>query len=169
MEDLLVQEKALSDAKQKIVELEKNIADLKTLIQNSDKAPVMASGWKAYAGPIAIAVMTLIALLILLKLSKSQAKQSATLPKVPAQAAQLFASLDLNLGGPTSAGAKNLNLPSAETLKVKLNLVRAYITIEDFSAAQKSLQEIVQIGGSIDPAIMIEAQGLLAELSHRNN
>jgi pilus assembly protein FimV len=51
---------------------------------------------------------------------------------------------------------------------VKLNLARAYITIEDFSAAKKSLQEIVHIGSSIDPAITIEAQGLLAELSHRN-
>ncbi|MEY4624846.1 MAG: hypothetical protein RL061_371 [Pseudomonadota bacterium] len=167
MEDLLVQEKALSDAKQKIVELEKNIADLKTLIQNSDKAPVMASGWKAYAGPIAIAVMTLIALLILLKLSKSQAKQSATLPKVPAQAAQLFASLDLNLGGPTSAGAKNLNLPSAETLKVKLNLVRAYITIEDFSAAKAALNEVLAVSSQIDPELTIQAQSLMAEIDQR--
>jgi pilus assembly protein FimV len=56
----------------------------------------------------------------------------------------------------------------ADALRVKLNLARAYITIEDFSAAKKSLQEIVHIGGSIDPAITVEAQGLLVELSHRN-
>jgi pilus assembly protein FimV len=166
MEDLLVQEKALSDAKQKIVELEKNIADLKTLIQNSDKAPAMASGWKAYAGPIAIAVMTLIALLVLLKLSKNQAKQSPA-TQMPAQAAQLFASLDLNLGGPTSAPSKNLDLPSAETLKVKLNLVRAYITIEDFSAAKVALQEVLAVSSQVDPELTIQAQSLMAEIDQR--
>ena len=52
---------------------------------------------------------------------------------------------------------------------MKLNLARAYITIEDFAAAKKSLQDIVHLGGSSDPAIMQEAQGLLAELSKRNN
>ena len=166
MEDLLVQEKALSDAKQKIVELEKNIADLKTLIQNSDKAPVIASGWKAYAGPIAIAVMTLIALFALLKLSKSQAKQSSV-PQMPAQAAQLFASLDLNLGGPTSAPSKNSDLPSVETLKVKLNLVRAYITIEDFSAAQVALKEVLAVSSQVDPELTIQAQALMAEIEQR--
>ena len=166
MEDLLVQEKALSDAKQKIVELEKNIADLKTLIQNSDKAPAMASGWKAYAGPIAIAVMTLIALLVLLKLSKNQAKQSPA-PQMPAQAAQLFASLDLNLGGPTSAPSKNSDLPSAETLKVKLNLVRAYITIEDFSAAKAALNEVLAVSSQVDPELTIQAQSLMAEIDQR--
>jgi pilus assembly protein FimV len=51
---------------------------------------------------------------------------------------------------------------------VKLNLARAYITIEDFSAANKSLDEVVRIGASIDPEIVIEAQGMLAELSHKN-
>ncbi len=166
MEDLLVQEKALSDAKQKIVELEKNIADLKTLIQNSDKAPAMASGWKAYAGPIAIAVMTLIALLVLLKLSKNQAKQNQA-PQMPAQAAQLFASLDLNLGSPTSAASKNLDLPSAETLKVKLNLVRAYITIEDFGAAKVALQEVLAVSSQVDPELTIQAQSLMAEIDQR--
>jgi pilus assembly protein FimV len=57
---------------------------------------------------------------------------------------------------------------SSDELRVKLNLARAYITIEDFSAANKSLDEIVQTGASIDPEIVIEAQGMLAELSHRN-
>jgi pilus assembly protein FimV len=74
-------------------------------------------------------------------------------------------------------GNINLDLPTAKSpvsgvssdeLRVKLNLARAYITIEDFSAANKSLDEIVQTGASIDPEIVIEAQGMLAELSHRN-
>jgi pilus assembly protein FimV len=53
-------------------------------------------------------------------------------------------------------------------LRVKLNLARAYITIEDFSAAKKSLEEVLQVSNAVDPTITIEAQGLLAELSHRN-
>jgi pilus assembly protein FimV len=55
----------------------------------------------------------------------------------------------------------------ADTLRVKLNLARAYITIEDFTAARKSLEEVIQISNSVDPAITLEAQGLLAELAHR--
>jgi pilus assembly protein FimV len=57
---------------------------------------------------------------------------------------------------------------SSDELRVKLNLARAYITIEDFSAANKSLDEVVRIGASIDPEVVIEAQGMLAELAHRN-
>jgi pilus assembly protein FimV len=75
-------------------------------------------------------------------------------------------------------GSINLDLPVAkpstsdltpDELRVRLNLARAYITIEDFSAAKKSLEEIVRIGASIDPEIVVEAQGVLAELSHSNS
>jgi pilus assembly protein FimV len=86
---------------------------------------------------------------------------------MPAQAAQLFASLDLNLGGPTSAPSKNLDLPSAETLKVKLNLVRAYITIEDFGAAKAALNEILAVSSQVDPELTIQAQSLMAEIDQR--
>jgi pilus assembly protein FimV len=41
------------------------------------------------------------------------------------------------------------------------------MTIEDFAAAKKSLEEVLQISNSVDPTITIEAQGLLAELAHR--
>ena len=90
---------------------------------------------------------------------------------MPDRAKALFAGIDLDLT-PVKKSTKppvaEVN-PLADALRVKLNLARAYITIEDFSAAKKSLQEIVHIGSSIDPAITIEAQGLLAELSHRNS
>ena len=59
--------------------------------------------------------------------------------------------------------------PLADALRVKLNLARAYITIEDFAAAKKSLQEIIQIGESVDPAITVEAKSMLLELSQRYN
>jgi pilus assembly protein FimV len=176
MEELLVQEKALAEAKQKIIELEKNIADLKSLIQNPAKpaAPAPAD-WKTYMGPIAIAVATLIALMVLLKLSKRQANQVSQ-PRhsdevaVPPQAAQLFASLDLSLGEAAKkvADSRSEFLPSAETLRVKLNLVRAYITIEDFKAARQALHEILLVSTQVDPDLTIQAQSLLAELDQRS-
>ncbi|MBU3598956.1 hypothetical protein ICN28_00305 [Polynucleobacter sp. 30F-ANTBAC] len=176
MEELLVQEKALAEAKQKIIELEKNIADLKSLIQNPAKpaAPAPAD-WKTYMGPIAIAVATLIALMVLLKLSKRQANQVSQ-PRhsdevaVPPQAAQLFATLDLSLGEAAKkvAHSRSEFLPSAETLRVKLNLVRAYITIEDFKAARQALHEILLVSTQVDPDLTIQAQSLLAELDQRS-
>jgi pilus assembly protein FimV len=176
MEELLVQEKALAEAKQKIIELEKNIADLKSLIQNPAKpaAPAPAD-WKTYLGPIAIALATLIALMALLKLSKRQANQVSQ-PRhsdevaVPPQAAQLFASLDLSLGEAAKkvAHSRPEFLPSAETLRVKLNLVRAYITIEDLKAARQALHEILLVSTQVDPDLTIQAQSLLAELDQRS-
>ena len=90
---------------------------------------------------------------------------------MPDRAKALLAGIDLDLT-PVKKSSPTLDVglnPLADALRVKLNLARAYITIEDFSAAKKSLQEIVHIGGSIDPAITLEARGLLAELSNRNN
>ena len=190
MEELLVQEKSLAEAKQKIVELEKNIADLKKLIQNSNKPGVTSpADWKTYMGPIAIAIGTLIALMVLLKLSKSQSssasshheKQSNIQPNnqpnnpktpsaVPPQAAKLFASLDLNIDPAAKAvvAEKFESLPSAETLRVRLNLSKAYITIEDFKAARLALNEILTISNQVDPEITIQAQSMLAELDQRN-
>jgi DivIVA domain-containing protein len=70
MEELLVQEKALSEAKQRIVELEKNIADLKKLMQNqgAGQANTETFDWRNQTGPLAIAVFVLLAILVLLKL-----------------------------------------------------------------------------------------------------
>jgi pilus assembly protein FimV len=197
MEDLLVQEKSLAEAKQKIVELEKNIADLKSLIQNSNKpSATTPADWKTYMGPIAIAIGTLIALMVLLKLSKSQPSnvsknhqkqantQTNTQPNtqtndqtappktqlaVPPQAAKLFASLDLNLGPATKAAdpEKTESLPSAETLRVRLNLAKAYLTIEDFKAARVALNEILSVSSLVDPEITIQAQSLLAQIDQR--
>ena len=102
----------------------------------------------------------------------------ATTPfEMPARAKALFDGIDLDLSKPakeaplkkvlTSVSAAVAN-PLADTLRVKLNLARAYITIEDFSAAKKSIEEVLRLSSSVDPAITIEAQGLLAEISHRN-
>jgi pilus assembly protein FimV len=87
---------------------------------------------------------------------------------MPERAKALFAGIDLELSKPVSAATATVSNPLAETLRVKLNLARAYITIEDFSAAKKSLEEVLRVSNSVDSTITIEAQGLLAELSHRN-
>ena len=120
MEELLVQEKALSDAKQRIVELEKNIADLKKLIQSGDQASGVKapSDWKDYAGPIVVVAFILVALLVLLKLSKNEAnKAKAAEVAIPEHAAKLFASLDLSLDSkPTqNQDRKSTRLNSSHT------------------------------------------------------
>lgn len=92
--------------------------------------------------------------------------------EMPARAKALFEGIDLDLSRPAKEMAPAASTPVAnpltDTLRVKLNLARAYITIEDFSAAKKSLEEVLRLSNSVDPAITIEAQGLLAEISHRN-
>lgn len=174
MEELLVQEKALSDAKQRIVELEKNIADLKKLIQSGDQASGVKapSDWKDYAGPIVVVVFILVALLVLLKLSKNEAnKAKAAEVAIPEHAAKLFASLDLSLDSkPTQNQSVPVgDLPSAEMLRVKLNLIRAYITIEDFSAAKVAIQEVLAVSSQVDPDLTIQANSLLAEINQRTS
>jgi len=186
MEELLVQEKALSEAKQRIVELEKNIADLKKLIQSqaSGQTSTEAIDWKNQTGPLAIALFVFLAILVLLKLSKGEARkvrQSDSSPAqentdatpqesnaVPLQAAKLFASLDLNLG-PTSAKTpaetSTAAMSNAESLRVKLNLIRAYITIEDFGAAREAIQEVLEVSNQIDPELTIQAKSLMAEVN----
>lgn len=177
MEELLVQEKALSEAKQRIVELEKNIADLKKLMQNqgSGQTSAEAIDWKNQTGPLAIAVFVFLAILVLLKLSKGEAnktRQADSAPAqsnaVPEQAAKLFASLNLDLvPGSQNSGTKaaDAGLPSAEALRVKLNLIRAYITIEDFAAAREAIQEVLAVSNQIDPELTIQAKSLMAEVN----
>jgi pilus assembly protein FimV len=91
---------------------------------------------------------------------------------MPQRAKALFAGIDLDLSKPVAQAPQvpdaPIPNPLADTLRVKLNLARAYITIEDFSAARKSLEELLRVSDSVDPSITIEAQSLLAELSHRN-
>jgi pilus assembly protein FimV len=88
---------------------------------------------------------------------------------MPERAKALFAGIDLDL---TKLPEKTTPIPSEsnpllDTLRDKLNLARAYIMIEDFSAAKKSLEEILNISSSVDLALTIEAQELLNELNSR--
>jgi len=195
-EDLVAQEKALEQTRIRVAELEKNIADLQRLLdQAKGKTPQPAKndgsfGMGGFAPAIfALALMGLTGLLLWLlaknarrsearNFSESIPKENATPQQhhssntaMPDRAKALFAGIDLDLTPvkkPTQPPVAEIN-PLADALRVKLNLARAYITIEDFAAAKKSLQEIVHIGSSIDPAITVEAQGLLTELSQRDS
>ena len=195
-EDLVAQEKALEQTRIRVAELEKNIADLQRLLDQAkgkSSEPTKTDGSFGLGGfapaLFALALMGLTGLLLWLLAKNARRSEvrnfSGEAPKVvsstkehqlshaamPDRAKALFAGIDLDLTPvkkPAPTPAVEVN-PLADALRVKLNLARAYITIEDFSAAKKSLQEIVHIGSSIDPAITIEAQGLLAELSHRNS
>jgi pilus assembly protein FimV len=97
--------------------------------------------------------------------SDHHAKDHAHHEGISDKAKALFGSINLDL--PVAKPATSDLTP--DELRVRLNLARAYITIEDFSAAKKSLEEIVRIGASIDPEIVVEARGVLAELSNNNS
>lgn len=195
-EDLVAQEKALEQTRARVAELEKNIADLQYLLDQAKGKPT-DSGKQDNTfglGKLAPAFLTLILMgitgLLLWFLAKNARRSeaptfskptqraahiskafSSTQGEMPERAKALFAGINLDLSPskkPAAPKPVEVN-PLADALRVKLNLARAYITIEDYEAAKKSLQDIVHIGGSIDPAITVEAQGLLVELSHGNH
>jgi pilus assembly protein FimV len=189
-EELVAQEKALDQAKSRVAELEKNIADLQRLLDKTkEKKAVDNNFGLGGLGPaiLAIGLMALIGLVLWAlarnarrseKLEFSEPgnrapdRKEPNVPQgVPERAKALFASIDLDLSKPvtdaTSPNVEQAFNPLVDALRVKLNLARAYITIEDFAAAKKSLDEILRVSNSVDPAITIEAQGLLSELNHR--
>ncbi len=197
-EELVAQEKMLEQTKARVAELEKNIADLQRLLDKSKEKKAVDSNFGLGGFGPAILAIGLIALTGLLlwglarnarrseapsihthahQASKEEKHQEEKLVagtpfEMPARAKALFEGIDLDLSKPANAAPSDTAIPPsnplADTLRVKLNLARAYITIEDFSAAKKSLDEVLRMSNSVDPAITIEAQGLLAEISHRN-
>lgn len=194
-EDLVAQEKMLEQTRAHVAELEKSIADLQGLLQKTNpKKPAEPNLGLGSFAPAAVAI-GLIAITGLLlwflarnaRHSESQDfskpiqthSKSTAVPAVvmPERAKVLFAEIDLNLSSPNltpasvpiPSSADRQVSPLADTLRVKLNLARAYMTIEDFSAAKKSLSEVMDVSSSVDPAITIEAQNLLSELQHRSH
>jgi len=180
-EELVAQEKQLEQAKVRVAELEKNVADLQRLLDKSKEKKAVENNFGLGGfGPavLGIAFIALTGLLLWgfarnarrseLTHFKTLDKPTSTPLEMPERAKALFSGIDLELSKPASAATVAVSNPLADTLRVKLNLARAYITIEDFSAAKKSLEEVLRVSNSVDPTITIEAQGLLAELSHRN-
>jgi pilus assembly protein FimV len=58
-------------------------------------------------------------------------------------------------------------------LRVKLNLAKAYMTIEDFAAATRSLDDIVQLGldpsNAVDESLVADAKAMLSEINQRSS
>jgi pilus assembly protein FimV len=88
----------------------------------------------------------------------------ANAAEVPQRAAAILAELDLNLEPSPPA-----EMPAAESLRVKLNLAKAYITIEDFAAARKAIEEILLVSNQVDPQMTISAKSLLSEINQRSD
>lgn len=183
VEEMVAQEKALAQSKARVAELEKNIADLQKLLEarREDVSPnervVSKSGMDQW-GPALVGVSLIgITGLLLWSLARytrrAESENDESLAKpvnlapnqssmvIPPKAAAILSSLDLNLS-PTSE-------QDANTLRVKLNLVKAYITIEDFGAARKALEEILLVSNHVDPQITITAHSLMAEINQRND
>jgi len=195
-EELVAQEKMLEQTKASIAELEKNIADLQKLLDKSKEKKAVENNFGLGGfGPVLLAVASIVLTGLLLwglarnarrseapsfntqthhtakDIDKAEKPAAAAPFEMPARAKALFADIDLDLSKTaeeTTVISSSISNPLADTLRVKLNLARAYITIEDFSAAKKSIEEVLRLSNTVEPAITIEAQGLLAEISHRN-
>jgi pilus assembly protein FimV len=98
--------------------------------------------------------------------------QDGTSPALPSQgiperAKNLFAGIDLDLT-PVKSELAIRN----EALRVKLNLAKAYMTIEDFAAATRSLDDIIQLSldpaSGVDTSLVAEANAMLSEINQRS-
>jgi pilus assembly protein FimV len=179
-EELVAKEKVLEQTRAKIVELEKNIAELQKLVDQSKGKKSTENNYGLGGFGPALIGLGLIALtgLMLWALARNARKsekvtvsphavhKNAVDIPIPERAKSLFAGINLDLDSPVKVDEQANVL--AETLRVKLNLARAYMTIEDFAAAKKSLEEIVLVSHAVDPLITVEAQGLLAEIAQRH-
>jgi pilus assembly protein FimV len=195
-EELVAQERSLEQTRARVAELEKNIADLQLLLDQAKDKSKNLSGQANFDflsgfGPF---VLTLLLMgftgFLLWALAKNARRselkhfsradsmkgdipkeRSASKAAIPDRAKALFASIDLDLTSPINKQVLEAEIkPNAldDVVRVKLNLAKAYMTIEDFSAAKKSLEEIINIGVEIDPLLINEAEGLLLKLSLRN-
>jgi pilus assembly protein FimV len=182
-EELVAQEKQLEQTRARVAELEKSIADLQILQQKAkQQKPAQPNFGLGNFAPAAVAVVLIVFTGLLLWFLARNARRSelpdyskpihthtktSAVPSIemPERAKALFAGIDLDLVKPASHTSA---ASTADALRVKLNLARAYITIEDFAAAKRSLSEVLAVSNSVDPAITIEAQGLLSELQQRS-
>jgi len=172
IEEIVVQEKALAQTKAKLAELEKNIADLQKLLdarkqsasaEISSKTTPQNDPWQALAVGLIFIAVTGILLLALVRYTRRK-EEMANAEEVPQRAAAILAELDLNLEPSPPA-----EMPAAESLRVKLNLAKAYITIEDFAAARKAIEEILLVSNQVDPQMTISAKSLLSEINQRSD
>ena len=195
-EEIVAQEKMLEQTRTRIVELEKNIADLQKLLDAAKAQPNSGLGTQTDVAKNswapAILVLGLIALTgILLWFMARHARQSERSRSIPndrvapaplqdhvnpeapsqdmsARTKNLFAGIDLDLM-PVKSDLAIRN----DTLRVKLNLAKAYLMIEDFVAAKHSLDDIIQLSldssNQVDESLVVDAKAMLDEINRRTS
>jgi len=195
-EEIVAQEKMLEQTRTRIVELEKNLADLQQLLDAAKVQSKSGSGAKSTVAEnswapalLALSVIALTGLLLWFmarharQSERSRSISNNTVAPAPlrdyvnpvspsqdmsARTKNLFAGIDLDLTPIKSdSAARN------DALRVKLNLAKAYVTIEDFAAATRSLDEIIQHGlessNSVDASLVAEAKALLSAINRRSS
>jgi pilus assembly protein FimV len=195
-EEIVAQEKMLEQTRTRIVELEKNIADLQKLLDANKAQSKSGSGAKTDVAEnswapalLALSVIAFTGLLLwFMARHARQSERSAPMHPgkpvsaplhddirspspsqgMPERAKNLFAGIDLNL-----TPAKRELAIRNDALRVKLNLAKAYMTIEDFAAATRSLEDIIQLGrdsgNSVDTSLVAEANTILSEINRRSS
>jgi len=194
-EEIVAQEKMLEQTRTRIVELEKNIADLQKLLDagkaqsksgSSAKSDVTENSWAPALLALSVIAFTGLLLWFMARHAR-QSERSAPIhtskpasaplsddisPASPSQgmperAKNLFAGIDLNLT-PVKSELAIRN----DALRVKLNLAKAYMTIEDFAAATRSLDDIIQLSldpaNSVEASLLAEAKTMLSEINRRS-
>lgn len=195
-EEIVAQEKILEQTRSRIVELEKNIADLQKLLDAGKALSKPGSVTESNSAntawaPILVVFGLIAATGLLLWFMARHARQSERSAPVHAdklasaplggeenlespredmsvRAKNLFAGIDLNL-------TPNKNDPAIrnDALRVKLNLAKAYMTIEDFAAAKQSLDDIVRLSldpsNGVDASLVAEAKAMLSEINQRSS
>ena len=194
-EEIVAQEKMLEQTRTRIVELEKNIADLQKLLDagkaqsksgSSAKSAVAENSWAPALLALGVIAFTGLLLWFMARHARQserstpmRAGKPTSVPRqgdmshsspshgIPERAKNLFAGIDLDLT-PVKSDFAIRN----DALRVKLNLAKAYMTIEDFAAATRSLDDIIQLSldpaNSVDASLVAEVKAMLSEINRRS-
>jgi pilus assembly protein FimV len=186
----------LEQTRIRIIELEKNIADLQKLLDANKAQSKSGSGGKSNVAEnswapalLALSVIALTGLLLWFmarharqsersapmrtgkptsELQQGDMVHSSSSHGMPERAKNLFAGIDLDL-----TPAKSDQAIRNDALRVKLNLAKAYMTIEDFAAATRSLDDIIQLSldsaNSVDASLVAEAKAMLSDIQRRSS
>jgi pilus assembly protein FimV len=195
-EEIVAQEKMLEQTRTRIVELEKNLADLQKLLDAAKAQSESGPGTKSEVAknswaPALLALGVIAFTGLLLWFMARHARQSersrsipndrvapallpdhinleASSPDMSARTKNLFAGIDLDLT-PVKSDLAIQN----DALRVKFNLAKAYVTIEDFTAATRSLDDIIQMSldpsNAVDASLVAEAKAMLSEINRRSS
>ena len=82
--------------------------------------------------------------------------------EVPDFAKKLFQGIDLNLDA--SPPKPDIKVQSLAEQRVKLNLAKSYLKIDDVSTAKLILQELIALREQGSPEIIDEARGLISRI-----